>query len=76
MDAKIKGTKQNDVLGRKEVTVTISFDKGTPNRKEIKELVAGKLGANPARMSSMIRCGSSVRGLSLVTTIRSAPSTA
>ncbi len=50
MDAKIKGTKQNDVLGRKEVTVTISFDKGTPNRKEIKELVAGKLGANPDGM--------------------------
>lgn len=47
MDAKIISSNENKVLGRKEVTATISFDKSTPNRKEIKELVCSKLGANP-----------------------------
>ncbi len=47
MDAKIIKTIENAVMGRKEVTATISFDKSTPSRKEIKELVSSKLGANP-----------------------------
>lgn len=47
MDATITSTKENTILGRKEISVKVSFDKGTPNRKEIKDSVCGKLGANP-----------------------------
>ncbi len=47
MDAKIIKTNENAILGRKEIIASVSFDKATPNRKEMKELVCGKIGANP-----------------------------
>lgn len=47
MDAKITRTNENSVLGRKEITASVSFEKGTPGRKEIKEAVCAKIGANP-----------------------------
>lgn len=47
MDGKINSSRENPMLGRKEVAADVSFDKSTPNRKEIKELLCAKLGANP-----------------------------
>lgn len=47
MDVVIINSKENDVLGRKEIIANISFDKSTPTRKEIKELISVKIGANP-----------------------------
>lgn len=47
MDAKITRTNENAVLGRKEISASVSFDKGTPLRKEIKEALCSKIGANP-----------------------------
>ncbi len=47
MVAKKTNTRENAVLGRKEITANISFEKSTPSRKEIKELISSKIGANP-----------------------------
>ncbi|MBU0586798.1 30S ribosomal protein S24e [Candidatus Micrarchaeota archaeon] len=47
MDAKITKKKENLLLGRDEVLVAIEFEKATPTRKEVKDLVCGKIGANP-----------------------------
>jgi ribosomal protein S24E len=47
MDAKIIKNIENRVLGRKEITCEVSFSKSTPTRKELKELICGKVGAHP-----------------------------
>ncbi|MEW6528522.1 MAG: 30S ribosomal protein S24e [Candidatus Micrarchaeota archaeon] len=46
MDITINTT-ENDILGRKEIIANIQFDKSTPTRKEIKEIISAKIGANP-----------------------------
>lgn len=47
MDAKITKIVENPVIGRKEVSAIVNFDKATPTRQEMKELVCSKIGANP-----------------------------
>ncbi|MEW6329382.1 MAG: hypothetical protein AB1468_04655 [Candidatus Micrarchaeota archaeon] len=45
MDLKINEKRENPIFNRTEVRFTAEFDSGTPSRKEVKELLAGKLGA-------------------------------
>ncbi|MFA5077735.1 MAG: 30S ribosomal protein S24e [Candidatus Micrarchaeia archaeon] len=47
MDAKIISNKENGVIGRKEILMEMSFEKSTPNRKELKQFLCSKVGANP-----------------------------
>jgi small subunit ribosomal protein S24e len=47
MEVKIDSTTDNKLLERKEIEATVRFTGATPPRKEIKEGICGKLGANP-----------------------------
>lgn len=47
MEAKIINSKDNQILGRKEITTDLSFEKSTPSRNEIKRFLCSKIGANP-----------------------------
>lgn len=47
MDVEIIASSDNQLLDRKEITAAVSFSAATPTRKEIKEAVCGKMGANP-----------------------------
>ncbi len=47
MEAKITKTNENKLFSRQEVSAAISFGKSTPTRKEMRELVSAKIGANP-----------------------------
>lgn len=47
METEITKKEENKMLGRKEVSATVSFTGPTPKRKEIKDSVCGKIGANP-----------------------------
>ena len=47
MEVKIETTKENKLMDRKEVEATVHFDASTPNRKDIKAGICGKMGANP-----------------------------
>ena len=47
MEVKIESTKENKLLNRKEIEAYVHFDGATPSRKEIKESISGKIGANP-----------------------------
>lgn len=47
MDGKIINSKENRILGRREIAADVSFEKSTPPRKEIKDFLCGKIGANP-----------------------------
>jgi len=47
VETEIKSTSDNPLLGRKEIKAVVSFNGATPNRKEIKETICGKVGANP-----------------------------
>ncbi|MDD5337199.1 MAG: 30S ribosomal protein S24e [Candidatus ainarchaeum sp.] len=47
MDAKIISNKENGIIGRKEIHMEVSFEKNTPNRKELKQFLCSKVGANP-----------------------------
>ncbi len=44
MDLKITEKRENPIFDRTEIRFTAEFDSGTPSRKEVKELLAGKLG--------------------------------
>lgn len=46
MDIKITEQKDNPILGRKEVRFIASFSGPTPSRKEVKEFICSKLGAD------------------------------
>ncbi|MDO8553851.1 MAG: hypothetical protein Q7S22_03535 [Candidatus Micrarchaeota archaeon] len=41
---------ENKLLGRKELTAKIGFSGPTPNRKDIRSTIGGKIGANPELM--------------------------
>lgn len=45
MDLKITEKRENPIFNRVEIRFTAEFDSGTPSRKEVRELLAGKLGA-------------------------------
>lgn len=47
MEVKIETTNENKLLERKEIDAVIHFVGATPNRKDIKALICGKIGANP-----------------------------
>lgn len=47
MNLNIISEKENNLLQRKELALTIQYDKATPTRKEIREAVSSKLSANP-----------------------------
>ncbi len=47
METEILNQQDNRLLERKEVKARISFSGETPKRKELKEAVCGKIGANP-----------------------------
>ncbi|MGV8176507.1 MAG: 30S ribosomal protein S24e [Candidatus Bilamarchaeaceae archaeon] len=47
MEADITKKFSNKLLDREEVSAVITFDATTPNRKQVKESVCGKMGANP-----------------------------
>lgn len=47
MDVEIINSIDNQLLERKEVDANVHFKGATPSRKEIKEAVCGKIGANP-----------------------------
>ncbi|HID72298.1 TPA: hypothetical protein EYP38_00015, partial [Candidatus Micrarchaeota archaeon] len=47
LDTEIKSTSDNPLLNRKEIEAIVSFDGATPSRKELKEAICGKAGANP-----------------------------
>jgi len=46
MNLKITEQRDNALLKRKEVKFTLSFSGPTPSRKEVKELLSSKLGAD------------------------------
>ena len=50
MEVEILLKKDNNVIGRVEYTVLITFESATPNRSAIREAVKGKIGANPDLM--------------------------
>ena len=47
MDATIINNVENKALGRREIEFDVSFEKSTPGRKDLKELLCSKIGANP-----------------------------
>ena len=47
MEVKIESTTENKLLDRKEIEVFVYFAGATPNRKEIKTTICGKIGADP-----------------------------
>ena len=47
MEVKIETTKENKLFDRKEIEATVHFAAATPNRKDIKSSICGKIGANP-----------------------------
>lgn len=47
MEVEIISTTENKLLERKEVSAVVRFDGATPNRKDIREAVATKIGLNP-----------------------------
>jgi small subunit ribosomal protein S24e len=50
MNVEILSSKDNQLLGRKEVEATVSFDSATPKRAELKQAIGGKIAANPDLM--------------------------
>ena len=47
MEVEIISTTENKLLERKEVSAVVRFDSATPNRKDIREAVATKIGLKP-----------------------------
>jgi small subunit ribosomal protein S24e len=47
MEVKIESTTENKLLDRKEIEAFVYFAGATPNRKEIKSTICGKIGADP-----------------------------
>ncbi len=47
MEVEIISTTENKLLERKEISAAVRFDGATPNRKDIREAVATKIGLNP-----------------------------
>jgi len=47
MEVKIESTTENKLLDRKEIEAFVYFAGATPNRKEIKQTICGKIGADP-----------------------------
>jgi small subunit ribosomal protein S24e len=47
MNVEILSSKENQLLSRKEVEATVSFDAATPKRAELKQAIGGKIAANP-----------------------------
>lgn len=47
MDVEITSTKENKLLDRKEIDAVVYYKGATPNRKDLKQSVCGKIGANP-----------------------------
>ncbi|MBD3209824.1 hypothetical protein GF318_00395 [Candidatus Micrarchaeota archaeon] len=47
MNVEIISKTENEVLERKEVNAEVGFTGPTPSRKELRDAVAGKIGANP-----------------------------
>jgi len=50
MNVEILSSKENQLLGRKEVEATVMFDSATPKRAELKQAIGGKIAANPDLM--------------------------
>jgi ribosomal protein S24E len=50
MNVEILSSKENQIMGRKEVEATVSFDSATPKRAELKSAIGGKIAANPDLM--------------------------
>lgn len=44
MDVKVNSEKQNGLLDRKEIELSVSFDKATPNKKDLRYAISQKLG--------------------------------
>jgi len=47
MDIDIAGTKENKLLGRKEVSFNLKFERAPPSRKEVREKLASALSCDP-----------------------------
>jgi len=47
MEVKISETRENRLLERKEIEASVYFEGPTPQRKEMKSAICGKIGANP-----------------------------
>ena len=50
MNVEILSSKENQLLGRKEVEASVLFDAATPKRAELKQAISGKIAANPDLM--------------------------
>jgi len=50
MNVEILSSKENQLMGRKEVEASVSFDAATPKRAELKGAIGGKIAANPDLM--------------------------
>jgi ribosomal protein S24E len=50
MNVEIISSKDNQLMGRKEVEATVFFDAATPKRAELKSAIGGKIAANPDLM--------------------------
>lgn len=47
MTIEINSQTENKLLERKEISATVKYKGSTPNRKDIRSLLGGKIGANP-----------------------------
>lgn len=50
MNVEILSSKDNQLLSRKEVEASVTFDASTPKRAELKQAIGGKIAANPDLM--------------------------
>ena len=50
IDVEIVSKQENKLLDRQEVRARIGFTKQTPNRKDIRSAIGGKIAANPDSM--------------------------
>ncbi len=50
LDIEITSKNDNKLLDRQEINVRVGFSAQTPNRKEIREGIGGKLAADPANV--------------------------
>ncbi|MBI5159085.1 30S ribosomal protein S24e [Candidatus Micrarchaeota archaeon] len=57
MDLEISQQKENTLLNRKEVNFSVVGSGPTPNRKEVKEALCSKLGADPKLVIVEIKQG-------------------
>lgn len=47
MEVKIKNTKENKILGRKELKLHVAYAEAPPKRTEVRDAVAKEVGAEP-----------------------------